>query len=265
VGGGFRSVNVALRKEFQLYANVRPAKTIIPGGRFDHVDIVLVRENLEGLYIGQERWVEVDGDPHGQAESVAVVTRVGAERVIRYAFEYALRHHRKKVTLVHKANILKYTTGLFLEIGREIAAEYADRIAFEDMIVDNCAMQLVIRPEQFDVMVTTNLFGDILSDEISGLVGGLGLAPGGNIGTDAAIFEAVHGSAPDIAGQGLANPSALLLAAAMMLEHLGETQAGTRVRRAIIATIVADEVRTRDLGGTASTQEFGDAVARRVG
>jgi isocitrate dehydrogenase (NAD+) len=265
VGGGFRSVNVALRKEFQLYANVRPAKTIIPGGRFDHVDIVLVRENLEGLYIGQERWVEVNGDPHGQAESVAVVTRVGAERVIRYAFEYALRHHRKKVTLVHKANILKYTTGLFLEIGREIAAEYADRVAFEDMIVDNCAMQLVIRPEQFDVMVTTNLFGDILSDEISGLVGGLGLAPGGNIGTDAAIFEAVHGSAPDIAGKGLANPSALLLAAAMMLEHIGEDEAGRRVRRAIIATIVADEVRTRDLGGTASTQEFGDAVARRVG
>jgi len=265
VGGGFRSVNVALRKEFQLYANVRPAKTIIPGGRFDHVDIVLVRENLEGLYIGQERWVEVNGDPHGQAESVAVVTRVGAERVIRYAFEYAIRHHRKKVTLVHKANILKFTTGLFLEIGREIAAEYADRVAFEDMIVDNCAMQLVIRPEQFDVMVTTNLFGDILSDEISGLVGGLGLAPGGNIGTDAAIFEAVHGSAPDIAGQGLANPSALLLAAAMMLEHIGEDEAGRRVRRAIIATIVADEVRTRDLGGTASTQEFGDAVARRVG
>src|SRR5690606_960444 len=207
----------------------------------------------------------VDGDPHGQAESVAVVTRVGAERVIRYAFEYAIRHHRKKVTLVHKANILKYTTGLFLEIGREIAAEYADRVAFEDMIVDNCAMQLVIRPEQFDVMVTTNLFGDILSDEISGLVGGLGLAPGGNIGTDAAIFEAVHGSAPDIAGKGLANPSALLLAAAMMLEHIGEDEAGRRVRRAIIATIVADEVRTRDLGGTATTQEFGDAVARRVG
>lgn len=265
VGEGFRSVNVALRKEFQLYANVRPAKTIIPGGRFDHVDIVLVRENLEGLYIGQERWVEVNGDPRGQAESVAVVTRVGAERVIRYAFEYAVRHHRKKVTLVHKANILKFTTGLFLEIGREIAAEYADRVAFEDMIVDNCAMQLVIRPEQFDVMVTTNLFGDILSDEISGLVGGLGLAPGGNIGTSAAIFEAVHGSAPDIAGQGIANPSALLLAAAMMLEHLGEDDAGRRVRRAIIATIVADEVRTRDLGGTASTQEFGDAVARRVG
>jgi isocitrate dehydrogenase (NAD+) len=265
VGGGFRSVNVALRKEFALYANVRPARTIIPGGRFDHVDIVLVRENLEGLYNGQERWVEVDGDPHGQAESVAVVTRVGAERVIRYAFEYAVRHRRKKVTLVHKANILKFTTGLFLEIGREIAAEYADRVAFDDMIVDNCAMQLVLRPEQFDVMVTTNLFGDILSDEISGLVGGLGLAPGGNIGSEAAIFEAVHGSAPDIAGQGVANPSALMLAAALMLEHLGEDALGSRVRRAIIATIVADEVRTRDLGGTASTQEFGDAVARRVG
>ncbi len=265
VGGGFRSINVALRKEFTLYANVRPAKTIIPGGRFDGVDIVLVRENLEGLYIGQERWVEVAGDPHGQAESVAVVTRTGAERVIRYAFEYAIRHRRQKVTLVHKANILKFTTGLFLEIGREIAAEYAGRVGFEDMIVDNCAMQLVLRPEQFDVMVTTNLFGDILSDEISGLVGGLGLAPGGNIGADAAIFEAVHGSAPDIAGQGIANPSALVLASAMMLEHLGEDEAGDRVRRAIIATIVADRVRTRDLGGTATTQEFGDAVARRVG
>jgi isocitrate dehydrogenase (NAD+) len=264
VGGGFRSVNVALRKEFQLYANVRPAKTIVPGGRFDGIDIVLVRENLEGLYIGHERYVEVNGDPHGQAESVAVVTRANSERVIRYAFEYAVRHGRKKVSLVHKANILKFTTGLFLKVGREIAAEYAGRVDFNDLIVDNAAMQLVLKPEQFDVIVTTNLFGDILSDEISGLVGGLGLAPGGNIGETAAIFEAVHGSAPDIAGQGLANPSALILAAAMMLDHLREHAAADRVRRGLVATIVADGVRTRDLGGSASTQEFGRAVAARV-
>lgn len=264
VGGGYRSVNVALRKEFELFANVRPARTLIPGGRFDGVDIVLVRENLQGLYIGQERWVEVDGDPHGQAESVAVVTRKVSERVIRYAFEYALRHGRKKVSVVHKANILKHTSGLFLEIGREIAKEYAGRVEMNDLIVDNCAMQLVMRPEQFDVIVTTNLFGDILSDEISGLVGGLGLAPGGNIGEQAAIFEAVHGSAPDIAGQGVANPAALILAAAMMCDHLGEPEAADRIRRALVATMVADKVRTRDLGGTASTAEFGNAVARRV-
>jgi isocitrate dehydrogenase (NAD+) len=264
VGEGYRSVNVALRKEFALYANVRPAKVIVPGGRFDNVDIVLIRENLEGLYIGQERWVEVAGDPHGQAESVAVVTRAASERVIRFAFEYALSHGRKKVTLVHKANILKYTSGLFLQIGREIATEYAGRVEMNDLIIDNCAMQLVMRPEQFDVIVTTNLFGDILSDEISGLVGGLGLAPGGNIGEHAAIFEAVHGSAPDIAGKGIANPSALLLASAMLLDHLGEAKAAERVRRAIIVAITADRVRTRDIGGTASTREFGDAVAHRV-
>jgi isocitrate dehydrogenase (NAD+) len=264
VGEGFRSVNVALRKEFELFANLRPARTIVPGGRYDGIDIVLVRENLEGLYVGQERWVERDGDAHGQAESVAVVTRRGSERVIRYAFEYALTHGRKNVTLVHKANILKLTSGLFLDVGREVAAEYAGRVAMNELIVDNCAMQLVMRPEQFDVIVTTNLFGDILSDEISGLVGGLGLAPGGNIGAHGAIFEAVHGSAPDIAGKGIANPSALILAAAMMLDYLGEAAAGDRVRRAIVATIVADRVRTRDLGGTATTEEFGDAVARRV-
>ena len=264
VGGGFRSINVALRKEFELFANVRPAKTIVPGGRFDGVDIVMVRENLEGLYIGQEQWVEVNGDPHGRAESVAVVTRTGAERVVRYAFEYALTHGRRKVTLVHKANILKNTSGLFLEVGREVAAEYAGRVECNDLIVDNCAMQLVMYPERFDVLVTTNLFGDILSDQISGLVGGLGLAPGGNIGRHAAIFEAVHGSAPDIAGQGIANPSALILAAAMMCDHVGEDAVGDRIHRAIVATIVADKVRTRDLGGTATTEEFGRAVAARV-
>jgi isocitrate dehydrogenase (NAD+) len=265
VGGGYRSINVALRQEFRLFANVRPAKDFIPGGRYDDVDIVLVRENLEGLYIGLERWVPVGDDPHGRAESVAVVTREGSERVIRYAFEYALAHDRRKVTLVHKANILKYTSGLFLEVGRQVAEEYAGRVACNDLIIDNCAMQLVMRPEQFDVIVTTNLFGDILSDQISGLVGGLGLAPGGNIGTDAAIFEAVHGSAPDIAGQGIANPSAQILAAAMLCDHIGENAAGDRIRRAVTATIVADKVRTRDLGGTASTEEFGEAVARRVG
>lgn len=264
VGGGYRSVNVALRREFQLYANVRPARTILPGGRFADVDIVLVRENLEGLYVGVERWVEVNGDPKGQAEAVAVVSRTGAERVLRYAFEYAVRHQRRKVTIVHKANILKLTSGLFLELGREMAKEYAGRIECDDLIIDNCAMQLVMRPERFDVIVTTNLFGDILSDEISGLVGGLGLAPGGNIGEHGAIFEAVHGSAPDIAGQGRANPSALILASAMMLDHLGEHAAADRVRRAVVATMVADRVLTPDLGGTATTEDFGRAVARRV-
>ena len=202
VGIGFRSVNVGLRKEFELYANVRPARTIIPGGRFENVDIVLVRENLEGLYIGVEHFVAIGDDPRAVGESLAIVTRHGCERIVRYAFEYALKHGRRKVTIVHKANILKMVSGLFLEVGQAIAKEYAGRVESNDMIVDNTAMQLVLRPEQFDVMVTTNMFGDILSDEVSGLVGGLGLAPGANIGTKAAIFEAVHGSAPDIAGKG---------------------------------------------------------------
>ena len=264
IGTGFRSVNVGLRKEFELYANVRPARTIMPGGRYENVDIVLVRENLEGLYIGYEHFIQIGDDPRAVGESIAVVTRVGCERVIRYAFEYALRQGRKKVTIVHKANILKMVSGLFLEVGKQIAKEYAGRIESNDMIMDNTAMQLVMRPEQFDVMVTTNMFGDILSDEVSGLVGGLGLAPGANIGTRAAIFEAVHGSAPDIAGKGVANPSAQMLAAAMMLDHVGELDAGRRIRQAVEKVIVADNIRTRDLGGTASTKEFGDAVARRV-
>jgi isocitrate dehydrogenase (NAD+) len=195
---------------------------------------------------------------------MAIVTRKGCERIVRYAFEYALKQRRRKVTIVHKANILKMVSGLFLEVGRQIAKEYEGQIESNDMIVDNTAMQLVMRPEQFDVMVTTNMFGDILSDEVSGLVGGLGLAPGANIGTKAAIFEAVHGSAPDIAGKGVANPSAQMLAAAMMLDHLGELDRAERVRRGVIGTIVEDNIRTRDLGGTATTREFGDAVARRV-
>ncbi len=264
VGTGFRSVNVALRKEFELYANIRPAKTIVPGGRFENVDIVLVRENLEGLYVGVEHFIQIGSDPRAVAESIAIVTRAGCERIIRYAFEYAIRHGRKKVTIVHKANILKMVSGLFLEVGKRIAKEYEGRVQSNDMIVDNCAMQLVLKPEQFDILVATNMFGDILSDEVSGLVGGLGLAPGANIGVHAAIFEAVHGSAPDIAGKGIANPSAQILAAAMMLDHIGELKAAARVRQAVEATIVQDKVRTRDLGGTATTREFGDAVARRV-
>jgi isocitrate dehydrogenase (NAD+) len=264
VGTGFRSVNVGLRKEFELFANIRPARTIMPGGRFENVDIVLVRENLEGLYIGVEHFVAIGEDPRAVAESMAIVTRRGCERIIRYAFEYAVKHGRRKVTIVHKANILKMVSGLFLEVGRALAKEYEGQVESNDMIVDNTAMQLVMRPEQFDVMVTTNMFGDILSDEVSGLVGGLGLAPGANIGTKAAIFEAVHGSAPDIAGKGVANPSAQMLAAAMMLDHMGELDRAQRIREAIFTTIVRDGIRTRDLGGTASTEEFGSAVAQRA-
>jgi len=264
VGEGYRSVNVALRKEFDLYANVRPAVTIMPG-RYDQVDIVLVRENVEGLYSGVEHFIKVGDDPRAVGVSQAIVTRISCERIVRYAFEYAVRHRRKKVAIVHKANILKMASGLFLEAGRAVAKEYEGRVASSDLIVDNCAMQLVLKPEQFDMLVTTNLFGDILSDEISGLVGGLGLTPGGNIGTGCAVFEAVHGSAPDIAGKGIANPSAQMLAAAMMLDHLGELDAATRLRRAIVTTIRDAGIRTRDLGGSASTREFGDAVAARVG
>jgi isocitrate dehydrogenase (NAD+) len=264
VGTGFRSVNVALRKEFELFANVRPARTIVPGGRYENVDIVLIRENLEGLYVGVEHFVQVGDDPRAVGESLAIVTRAGCERIVRYAFEYAVKRGRKKVTIVHKANILKMVSGLFLEVGKQVQQEYAGRIESNDMIVDNAAMQLVLKPEQFDVMVTTNMFGDILSDEVSGLVGGLGLAPGANIGTHGAIFEAVHGSAPDIAGKGIANPSAQILAAALMLDHLGEIDRGNQVRRAVEQAIVQDNIRTRDLGGTASTSEFGDAVAGRV-
>ena len=260
VGGGYRSVNVALRKTFDLYANVRPAHTIRPGGRFENVDIVLIRENTEGLYVGIEHYIPVDGDPKAAAESVALVTRAGCERIVRYAFEYAVSHRRKKVTLVHKANILKFSSGLFLEVGREVAKEYAGRVECDDRIVDACAMQLVMKPESFDVIVTTNLFGDMLSDEISGLVGGLGLAPGANIGAHAALFEAVHGTAPDIAGKGIANPGALLLAACMMLDHIGDTARADRIRRAFATVIREGKTLTRDLGGTANTDQLTDAI-----
>jgi isocitrate dehydrogenase (NAD+) len=260
VGGGYRSVNVALRKTFDLYANVRPAKTIRPGGRYENVDIVLIRENTEGLYIGIEHYVPIAGDAKAAAESVALITRAGSERIVRYAFEYAVSHKRKKVTLVHKANILKFSQGLFLDVGREIAKEYAGRVEFDDRIIDACAMQLVMKPETFDVIVTTNLFGDILSDEISGLVGGLGLAPGGNIGAGAALFEAVHGTAPDIAGKGIANPGALILAACMMLDHLGDSVRAGRIRNALSKVIRDGSTLTRDLGGTANTDQFTDAI-----
>ncbi|HLV25672.1 MAG TPA: isocitrate/isopropylmalate family dehydrogenase [Gemmatimonadales bacterium] len=263
VGGGYRSVNVALRKTFDLYANIRPARDIVPGGRYDHVDLVLVRENTEGLYSGIEHYIQVGDDPKAAAESIAVVTRLGSERVIRYAFEYAVAQGRRKVTLVHKANILKFTSGLFLEVGREIAREYEGRVEFEDRIVDAAAMQLVIDPYRYDVLVTTNLFGDILSDLISGLVGGLGLAPGANIGKDVAIFEAVHGTAPDIAGKGVANPGALLLAGCLMLDHVGEVEKATRIRSALERTI-KDGVRTGDLGGDASTEQFTEAIIARL-
>jgi isocitrate dehydrogenase (NAD+) len=260
VGGGYRSVNVALRKTFDLYANVRPAKTIRPGGRYDNIDIVLIRENTEGLYVGIEHYVPIAGDPRAAAESIALITRAGSERIVRYAFEYAVSHKRRKVTLVHKANILKFSQGLFLDVGREIAKEYAGRVEFDDRIVDACAMQLVMKPETFDVIVTTNLFGDVLSDEISGLVGGLGLAPGANIGAGAALFEAVHGTAPDIAGKGIANPGALVLAACMMLDHLDDSVRADRIRNALSKVIREGKTLTRDLGGTANTDQFTDAI-----
>ena len=264
VGKGFRSINVALRKEFDLYANLRPAKSVLPANRFQDVDVVLVRENTEGLYVGIENYVKVGDDPHAIAQSVAVVTRNGAERIVRYAFEYAVRHGRKRVTLVHKANILKYSQGLFLETGRTVAAAYEGRVAFDDKIVDACAMELVMRPERFDVIVTTNLFGDILSDLTSGLVGGLGLTPGANIGETAAIFEAVHGTAPDIAGQGVANPTAVMLAGCQLLDHIGEEVRATRIRQAIEATLREGRTVTRDVGGTATTAQYTDAVIAKL-
>ena len=263
VGGGFRSINVRLREEFKLYANVRPARTLI-AGRYDKIDLVLVRENLEGLYVAFEHYIPIDDDPQAVAISSGVNTRAGSRRIAQYAFDYAVRNGRKKVTIVHKANVLKALTGIFLETARDVAKAYEGRVAVEDRIVDACAMQLVLNPWQFDVLLCTNLFGDILSDEIAGLVGGLGLAPGANIGEDAAIFEAVHGSAPDIAGKGIANPIAVLYAAALMLEHVDRQALALRLRTAIDATVHEDNVRTRDLGGQASTGEFADALIRRL-
>jgi isocitrate dehydrogenase (NAD+) len=258
-GSGFRSINVEIRKTFDLYANVRPVRTILPGGRYEDIDLVLIRENTEGLYVGVEHYIGMQGDPRAAAESVMIVTRFGAERILRYAFEYARSRGRKKVTLAHKANILKYTQGLFLEVAEEVAKDYPD-IESEDRIIDATAMQLVLDPYRFDVLVMENMFGDILSDLMAGLVGGLGFAPAGNIGADAAMFEAVHGSAPDIAGKGIANPTALLLSACLMLEHLGDADTATRIRAAIHTVIRGGDTRTADMGGSATTEEYTRAL-----
>jgi isocitrate dehydrogenase (NAD+) len=261
VGEGFSSINVALRRKFDLYANVRPAISF-PNtkSRYSNIDLITVRENTEGAYIGEGQSVSEDGET---ALLTQKITRKGSERIVRYAFELSKNLGRKKITIVHKANILKSTSGLFLKVAREVAAEYP-QIECNEMIVDNTCMQLVMRPEQFDVIVTTNLFGDIISDLCAGLVGGLGLAPGANIGKDCAIFEAVHGSAPDIAGKGIANPCALLLGAVQMLEHIGQVDAGRRLKQAIIDTMNDKDHLTPDLGGSGTTQTFGAAIIKHI-
>jgi isocitrate dehydrogenase (NAD+) len=264
-GGGYRSSNVRLREAFRLYANVRPVRTLVPGGRFENIDLVVVRENLEGLYVGHEHYVQIDDDPHAVAMATGLNTRAGSRRALEYAYEYAIAAGRKKVTIVHKANIMKALTGIFLETGQKLYEDkYQGRFALDTVIIDACAMKMVLNPWQFDVLVTTNLFGDILSDLAAGLVGGLGMAPGANIGTDAAIFEAVHGSAPDIAGKGIANPVALMLAAAMLLDYCKLDQMAQRLRRGIDQTLNLDQVRTGDLGGKATTAQFTQALVARL-
>ncbi|CAI3935981.1 isocitrate/isopropylmalate dehydrogenase family protein [Commensalibacter communis] len=264
VGKGFRSINVTLRKEFGLYANVRPTRTLIPGGRFENVDIVLVRENLEGFYAAMEHYIPVGDDPKAIATCAGYTSRTECRRIVKYAFDYAVKNNRKKVTLVHKANILKELCGLFLEEGRKVAKEYEGKIACEERIVDACAMELVLKPETYDVIVTTNLFGDILSDLTSGLIGGLGMPPGANIGEKAAMFEAVHGSAPDIAGKNMANPLAVLRASAMMLEYVNRVDLAKRIESAIEKVVVHDKVRTKDLGGNASTSDMTAALKQAI-
>ena len=260
VGVGFRSVNVALRQTLGLYANLRPVRSI-PGlkTRYEKVDLVIVRENTEDLYAGIEHMVGPDA-----AESIKIITRAASERIARFAFDYAVQNGRKKVTAVHKANIMKLSDGLFLESCRTIAAEYEGRVLFEDRIVDNMCMQLVQKPELYDVLVLPNLYGDIVSDLCAGLVGGLGVAPGANIGTEAAVFEAVHGSAPKYAGQNKANPTALMLSGVLMLRHLGEQTAAGKVERAIRDVIAEGKSVTYDLGGSAGTSDFADAVVARL-
>ena len=263
VGGGFRSANVRLREEFNLYANLRPVKTLVPG-RYDNIDIVLVRENIGGFYVAHDYYIPVGDDPRAVAVSTGTNTRDGCRRIARFAFDYAVKNGRRKITVVHKANVLKVLTGIFLEAAKEVGKEYEGRVAVDDRIVDACAMQLVLNPWQFDMLLCTNLFGDILSDLLAGLVGGLGLAPGANLGSDTAIFEAVHGSAPDIAGKGVANPISLLLAACMMLDHVGKPELATRIRTAIGDTLNVDQIRTGDLKGKATTKEFTAALVRRL-
>ena len=260
VGSGFRSVNVGLRQALELYANVRPARTMKGvTTRFDAIDLIIVRENTEDLYAGIEHRVGPDA-----AESIKIITRAASQRIARYAFEYAVKNGRRKVTAVHKANIMKLSDGLFLESCQQVAAEYEGRVAFEDRIVDNMCMQLVQKPELYDVLVLPNLYGDIVSDLAAGLVGGLGVAPGANIGERAAVFEPVHGSAPKYAGQNKANPTALILSGALMLRHLGELAAADAVESAVREVIAEGRTVTYDLGGSAGTREFGEAVARSV-
>ncbi|MGO2008437.1 isocitrate dehydrogenase [Vreelandella alkaliphila] len=262
IGKGFSSINVQLRRHFDLYANVRPAISF-PGtrSRYNDIDMITVRENTEGAYLSDGQEMIDDGNT---GISVIKVTRQGSERIVRYAFELAKNNGRKKVTAVHKANIIKTSSGLFLDVAREVAKEYPE-IEFQEMIVDNACMQLVMNPHQFDVVVTTNLFGDILSDLCAGLVGGLGLAPGANIGEKAAIFEAVHGSAPDIAGQKIANPCALLLAAAQMLDHLGMNEKGDAIRHGIRAVLeTRRDMVTPDMGGTGTTDTFAQALVEHL-
>src|SRR5450830_1406408 len=263
IGEGFRSSNVRLREELQLYSNVRPVRTLVPG-RYEDIDVVLIRENIGGFYVAHEYYVPVGDDPRAVAVSTGVNTREACKKIARFAFEYAVKNDRKKITVVHKANILKALTGIFLEAAREVAREYEGKVQMNDIIVDACAMQLVLNPWQFDMLLCTNLFGDILSDQLAGLVGGLGMAPGANIGDDAAIFEAVHGSAPDIAGKGIANPISLLLAAGQMLDHVGHDDLALRLRTAITDTLNKDHIATGDLHGNASTEQFDDAIVRRL-
>jgi isocitrate dehydrogenase (NAD+) len=261
VGEGFRSVNVALRQALNLYANLRPARSIKGlETRYDDVDLVIVRENTEDLYAGIEHMVGPDA-----AESIKIITRAASERIARFAFEYAVANGRRKVTAVHKANIMKLSDGLFLESCRTVAADYAGRIEFEDRIVDNMCMQLVQKPDLYDVLVLPNLYGDIVSDLCAGLVGGLGVAPGANIGEDGAVFEAVHGSAPKYAGQNKANPTALMLSGVLMLRHLGYPAVADRLENAIRDVIADGRATTADLGGTGSTSGFADAVIERLG
>lgn len=259
VGGGFKSINVTLRQKFDLYANVRPVVNL-PGvvTRFDRVNLTIIRENTEDLYAGIERQVD-----ENTAESIKRITRPGSERIARYAFEYARSNGKKQVVAVHKANIMKLTDGLFLRVCEEVAREFPE-IEFRNVIIDNCCMQLVMRPEQFEVIVTENLYGDILSDLCAGLVGGLGVVPGANIGKGIAIFEPVHGSAPDIAGQGKANPTALLQSAVMMLKHLGEQARAARIMKALQSALSDPEARTADLGGRGTTESFTDAIISRL-
>jgi len=259
VGGGFTSVNVGLRKALNLFANLRPVWNLagVPS-RYTGVDLVIVRENTEDLYAGLEHEVVP-----GVVESLKIITAEASTRIARFAYEHARRHGRRRVTAVHKANIMKLSDGLFLRSVRDVAAQYPD-ITSDDRIVDNACMQLVVNPSQFDVLLLPNLYGDIVSDLCAGLVGGLGVVPGANLGTEIGVFEAVHGSAPDIAGKGVANPTALLLSALLMLRHLGEDAIADRISRALGVVLADDQIRTRDLGGTATTAEFTSAVCRRL-